>query len=282
MESLSKPINAFTVDLEDWFQGLTSTNPLIEQWPSFESRVVQATKQLLAILHSHNVKATFFTLGHVADYHPSLIEQIHDEGHEIGVHGYFHRFVSRLTPEEFGEELARGIQAISRITGEYPLGHRAPYFSINARTTWAFDVMKSHGLQYDSSVFPVRGLLYGFPEAPRFPYQLHEHGLTEFPVSTIQLGKTNWPMGGGFYTRALPYPVIQWAVKRLNQQGQPAILYIHPWEIDVEQRYNQITVRERISHYHGRRNLARKLDRLFTDFQFEPLRNLLKTGVTST
>ena len=138
--------NAFTVDLEDWFQGLTSTNPQIERWPEFESRVEPATDNLLALLRNQHVKATFFVLGYVADRHPALIERIVDGGHEIGVHGYYHRFVYRLTPDEFANELELSIAAVERITGRQPLGHRAPYFSVNGTTPWAFSIMQAHGL----------------------------------------------------------------------------------------------------------------------------------------
>ena len=126
--------NALTIDLEDWFQGLTSTNSRVDLWPGLESRVVPATEYLLDILREHGVRATFFVLGYVAEQYPTLIERVATEGHEIGVHGYFHRFVSRLTPELFAEELERSVRAVERITGEKPLGHRAPYFSINAST----------------------------------------------------------------------------------------------------------------------------------------------------
>ncbi len=262
------PLNIFTVDLEDWFQGLTSTNPQIDRWPTLESRVVQATQQLLRILRTYRVQATFFVLGYVADRHPGLIEEICADGHEIGVHGYYHRFVYRLTPDEFTQELEQGVAAVERITGQRPLGHRAPYFSVNATTPWAFACLEKLGFRYDSSVFPTRNLLYGFPGAPRFPYQVEGARLQEFPVSTLQWRGAPFPILGGFYTRLLPYSVTRWAIRRLHQQGQPAITYIHPWEIDTGQHYKQVTPRERITHYHGRRGLAAKLHRLFADFRF--------------
>ena len=271
-------MNALTVDLEEWFQGLTSTNPLVEQWDSFESRVVPATRRLLDILRRHQVQATFFVLGRVADRHPALIERICAEGHEVGVHGYNHCFVWRLTPAEFACELERTIAAVTRITGERPLGHRAPYFSLNAKTPWAFDVLQAQGLRYDSSVFPTRNLLYGYPGAPRFPYRVKGHDLVEFPLSTVRLAGANWPIAGGFYLRALPYAFIHKGITRLNRQGQPAVMYIHPWELDLGQRYNRVTWREQITHYHGRSRLEGKLHRLLSDFQFGPLRNLLGIG----
>lgn len=271
------PINAFTVDLEDWFQGLTSTNPRVEKWPAFESRVVSATALLLELLRTYRVQATFFVLGYVADQYPALVERIRADGHEIGVHGYFHRFVSRLTPDEFARELEQSRRAVERITGETPLGHRAPYFSVNANTAWVFDILQAQGLRYDSSFFPMRTILYGFAEAPRFPHRLAGFTLMEFPISTIRLGGLNWPIAGGFYLRALPYAFIRWGIARLNRQGQPAIMYLHPWELDLGQRYNRVTPRERITHYHGRRGLVEKLQRLFTDFRFCSLDTLIKS-----
>ena len=200
---LNMPLNAFTVDLEDWFQGLTSTNPKIDQWPQFESRVVPATQRLLAILRQHEVRATFFVLGYVADHHSELIEAIQADGHEIAVHGYWHYYVSRLSAAEFSDEIARSLETITAISGEQPVGHRAPYFSVNSKTPWVFDVLREHGFRYDSSIFPIRNGYYGFPGMPRFPYR-DESGLMEFPPSTIRFGGNNWPMAGGFYVRMLP------------------------------------------------------------------------------
>jgi polysaccharide deacetylase family protein (PEP-CTERM system associated) len=268
------PKNAFTVDLEDWFQGLTSTNPQVDRWPTFESRVVPATRLLLETLRRHKVQATFFVLGYTANQHPALIEQIRAEGHELGIHGYHHRFVNRLAAAQFAEEVERSLETVARITGEAPLGHRAPYFSINAQTPWAFEVLERFGLRYDSSVFPMRSLLYGYPGAPALPGPLPAHKLIEFPVSTIKLAGLTWPIGGGFYLRALPYPLVRRGIARLNRQGHPAILYLHPWELDLEQRYSQVTPRERLTHYSGRRHLAGKLERLFSEFRFGPLKAL--------
>lgn len=264
-------LNAFTVDLEDWFQGLTSTNSRVDLWPTLESRVVAATHRLLEILADHDVQATFFVLGYVADQHPGLIERIRAAGHEIGLHGYYHRFVSRMSAGEFAAELARGIVAVRRASGEAPIGHRAPYFSIDGSTPWAFDILAAHGMRYDSSVFPMRTTLYGFPEAPRFPYRVNGGALMEFPVSTVRAGGRTWPMAGGFYLRALPYAAVRAAIRRLNAEGQPAIMYMHPWELDTGQRYRQVTLRERITHYHGRRRLEGKLHQLLGEFRFGPL-----------
>ena len=268
------PINVFTVDLEEWFQGLTSTNCQPARWDALESRVVVATEQLLAILAQYGVQATFFVLGHVADRHPALIERIAAAGHEIGIHGYWHRFVYQLTSAEFAAEIEQSIAAVARITGQTPQGHRAPYFSVNATTLWAFTTLAAQGLRYDSSVFPIRNMLYGFPGAPRLPYKivaLPGQELWELPASTVVVAGRKWPVAGGFYMRAMPYAVTRAALRRLNRAGEPAMIYIHPWEIDLGQHYNQVTPRERITHYQGRRGLVAKLHRLFTDFRFAPM-----------
>ena len=281
MSYKKRQLNAFTVDLEEWFQGLTSTNPLVDQWPAFESRVVQATQRLLALLSEQQVSATFFVLGYIADVHPALIETICAEGHEISAHGYYHRFVSRLTADEFAQELDQTIEALYRITGDSPIGHRAPYFSLNASTPWAFEVLESRGFQYDSSVFPTRNMLYGFPAAPRFPYKVEGHQLYEFPATTMSFAGVKWPMAGGFYNRAMPYAVIRHTVRQVNNLGEPAVIYVHPWELDTGQVYGQVTSRERITHYYGRRGLEKKLRRLLSEFRFGTLQELYSDMATS-
>ncbi len=268
-------LNAFTVDLEDWFQGLTSTNPRVDQWPTFESRVVPATRKLLRLLHAYNVQATFFVLGYVADRQPDLIAEIHDEGHEIASHGYYHRFVYKLSPDEFLRDIAMSSEAILRASGVYPTGFRAPYFSVTAETSWVYDYLAAAGIRYDASVFPTRNMLYGWPDAPRYPFREARTGLLEFPGSTIEVGNVPLPMSGGFYMRVLPYMLVKQALRTLNAQRHPAIIYVHPWELDTGQDYPHVTARERITHYYGRRSIERKLERLLTDFRFGPIAELI-------
>jgi polysaccharide deacetylase family protein (PEP-CTERM system associated) len=284
------PGNVFTVDLEDWYQGLTSTNSREQLWPSLEERVVEATRSLLSLLAQYNVRATFFVLGKVAEQHPGLIEEVAAAGHEIGVHGYMHRFVNRLTPAEFARELEQGSEAVQRITGTVPLGHRAPYFSIDGGSLWSLDVLQEQGFKYDSSFFPVRNMLYGYAGAPRAPHRvgpLPEQGsqqgrqrqgdqrLVEFPVSTLRVGRHIIPFAGGFYMRSWPYVLIRSAIHRVRREGLPAILYLHPWELDLDQPRPKVTMRERVTHYHGRRSLRGKLEKLLSEFQFGPLCGLL-------
>lgn len=269
-------LNALTVDLEDWYHGLTSTNRRPHLWPGLESRVEGSTDRLLALLAEHDVRATFFVLGAVAEQHRDVVRRVATAGHEIGVHGYGHQDIRQLTPAQFAAELERALEVLAPLVKQTIIGHRGPYFSIDGQTLWALEVLRETGFQYDSSFFPTRTLLYGYPEAPRWPHRLGDrNGLMEFPISTVRFGGFNWPIAGGFYTRALPYSLIRRGIAQLNRQGHPAILYVHPWELDTGQRYDQVTPRERVTHYHGRRGLERKLHRLLEEFEFAPLRELL-------
>jgi polysaccharide deacetylase family protein (PEP-CTERM system associated) len=274
-------VNAFTIDLEDWFQGLTSTNPQPERWDSYEARVEANTLRLLALLDGFGVRATFFVLGHVAARYPDLIRHIAGAGHEVGVHGYWHLKVHRLTPERFVAELDRALEVLTPLVSQPIIGHRAPYFSINGQSLWALDVLLEKGFRYDSSFFPTRNMLYGYPDSPRFPHRLGPGGLVEFPVSTAQWLGISWPIAGGFYVRVLPYFVVRRGIRQLNRQGQPAIMYMHPWELDTDQDYRRVTLRERVTHYHGRRRLDRKLRQLFTEFKFSPLSSLLDSEMST-
>ncbi|MFW6082578.1 MAG: XrtA system polysaccharide deacetylase, partial [Chloroflexota bacterium] len=269
-------INAFTVDLEDWYHGLTSTNRRPALWPGLESRVVSNTERLLDILAEHDVRATFFVLGEVAGQYPDLVRRVAAEGHEISVHGHAHADIRTLTPKRFGSELDQALAVLTPLATQPIVGHRAPYFSIDESTLWSLDVLAERGFTYDSSMFPTRNMLYGYPGAPRFPHRLDgSNGLVEFPASTARFLRINWPIAGGFYVRTLPYSIIRWGIRSLNRQGQPAIMYVHPWELDLDQPMRAASLRERITHYSGRRSLESKLRQLLQEFEFGPLREMV-------
>jgi polysaccharide deacetylase family protein (PEP-CTERM system associated) len=275
-------LNGLTVDLEDWYQGLTSTGRQIDQWSTYESRVVESTGRLLSILEQAGVKGTFFVLGYVADQFPGLVRQVADAGHEIGLHSYYHRQISWLTPEEFRADTLRGRQAVERASGTKVVGYRAPMFSVNRSTLWALEVLYELGFQYDSSVFPTRNMLYGFPDAPRHAYRpLGRDRFVEFPVSTVRMFGINWPVAGGFYLRALPYSIIKWGLRQVNREGRPAVIYLHPWDLDADQPYPSPTLRERFTHYFHLRQAERKLGALLCDFQFGPMADLLDRVVVN-
>lgn len=278
-------LNGLSVDLEDWYQGLTSTSQRVDRWPEFEDRVVDSTDRLLSLLAQARVHATFFVLGYVAGEFPDLVRRVAEAGHEIALHGYYHRQVYRLTPDAFREDVLRGREVVEAASGQRPIGYRAPMFSINRSALWALEVLRDLGFHYDSSVFPTRNMLYGYPDAPRFAYQpLPENGtgrrFVEFPLSTVRLLGVNWPLAGGFYLRTLPYPLFAAGLRRLNRQGHPAIIYFHPWEMDPGHPRPNPTLRERFTHYHNLDRMETKLARLFEEFDFAPLSTLLQEQQT--
>lgn len=269
--------NALTFDVEDWYQGLTSTSENIAQWANFESRVERNSEFILDKLSTANVKATFFILGFVAEQFPQLIKKISNEGHEIGLHSYFHRKVNKLTRDQFILDVKDTLMVVEQAGGKKVVGFRAPMFSIDHNASWALEVLMERGFQYDSSIFPIRNRYYGAPDAPRFPYRpLNNHPFYEVPVSTAKKFGINWPIGGGFYFRALPYRLFRNEIKRLNNQGKPAVLYFHPWEFDREQPFQRVTIREKITHFYGRDRLEEKFTRLLEDFKFGPVIDLLE------
>jgi polysaccharide deacetylase family protein (PEP-CTERM system associated) len=268
-------LNALTIDLEDWYQGLTSTSQQVERWPEFEDRVEESTGRLLELLCGAGVHATFFVLGYVAAKFPALVRRVSEAGHEIALHGYYHRKVYRLTPDEFRADLLRGREVVEAACDRPVTGYRAPMFSINRSALWALEVLRDAGFRFDSSIFPTRNMLYGFPDAPRFPFRPFAGAeFVEYPLSTVRLLGANWPVAGGFYLRALPYPLLRWALRRLNREGHPAIVYLHPWELDPGHPRPHPTPRERVTHYTNLHRTRAKLSALLRDFQFAPLTQL--------
>lgn len=269
--------NALTFDIEDWYQGLTSTSENIEQWANFESRVEKNSEFILDKLTTANIKATFFILGYVAEHCPRLIKTISGEGHEIGLHGYYHRKVNQLRSDQFIRDIQKTLLIVEETSGKKVVGFRAPMFSIDRDSMWALEVLKDMGFRYDSSVYPIRNRYYGAPDAPRFAYRpFKNHGFYEIPVSTTRIFGKNWPVGGGFYFRAIPYPLFRHEINRLNNQGKPAVLYFHPWEFDLEQPYQKVTLREKVTHFYGRKGLEGKFTQLLKDFKFGPVSELIK------
>jgi polysaccharide deacetylase family protein (PEP-CTERM system associated) len=273
-------LNAFSVDVEDWYQ-VSDFEDVVSRdaWGSYESRVVRNTERILGLLDEHGVKGTFFVLTWNAERHPDLVRRIARAGHEVASHGHWHRLVFEQTPAEFREDLARSKGLLEDLTGEPVLGYRAPSFSLTTRSLWALDVMMAAGLRYDSSIFPVSDRLYGIPGARRFPFAIRRDGdreLIEFPMSTARLLGRNWPLGGGAYLRVLPYPYLRWGMRQVNAAGQPALVYLHPWEVDPGQPRQSSRGKRGISvHYVNLAGTEARLRRLLRDFEFAPVRQVL-------
>lgn len=274
-------LNALTFDIEDYYQVEAFKDYIrYEEWPQYESRVVENTQKITAILNQCNVKATFFTLGWVAERFPHMVKHITDDGHEIATHGYSHQMVYTQTPEVFEDDLAKSIAVLEEITGQKVIGYRAPTYSIIKESFWAFDILIKHNLLYDSSIFPINHDRYGVPDSERFPYQIRgENGRTilEFPLSTLRFWKWNFPIAGGGYLRLFPYWIIKLGLQRLNRQQQPGVVYLHPWELDPEQpRIPNIPYTTKIRHYINLHSTSIKLHKLLRDFEFAPIREVLK------
>jgi polysaccharide deacetylase family protein (PEP-CTERM system associated) len=272
--------NAFSVDVEDWYQ-VSDFEGVVEfgAWDRHESRVVRNTERVLALLDEHQVKGTFFVLSWNAERHPELIRRIADAGHEIASHGYRHRLIYEQTRAEFRDDVMRSKKVLEDATGTAVLGYRAPSFSLTQASLWALDVLLECGFQYDSSIFPIADRLYGIPNARRLPFAIRTDGgrqLLEFPMSTARAAGRNWPLGGGAYLRLLPYRYMRWGIRRVNREGAPALVYVHPWELDPEQpRIKTRGKRGLSTHYVNLRRTEGKLRRLLQDFPFEPARDVL-------
>jgi polysaccharide deacetylase family protein (PEP-CTERM system associated) len=266
--------NALTIDFEDWYQGLEIP---VADWGGFEDRILPVALRLLALLADADARATFFVLGYVAERHPSLVRQIAAAGHEIATHGYSHTPVYRQTPAQFRDELRCSIQILEELTQQRVLGHRAPFFSITARSLWALDVLGELGLVYDSSIFPVRNHRYGIEDAPRWPYEVSggPAKLMEFPITTWQFCGRNLPVAGGAYFRIFPYPIIAHAFRAINRAGRPGVFYLHPWELDPHHPRIPLPARIGMTHYFNLKATEGRLRRLLREFHFAPMREVL-------
>lgn len=263
--------NILTIDLEEWFHA-NYHDDVFDPHKTYEVRIIQNTERLLALFAEHQAKATFFVLGHVAAQHPSLIRKIAEAGHELASHGYAHQLIYQQTPAVFKEDVSQAKKRVEDLVGKSVKGYRAPSWSITAKSLWVWEILEELGFFYDASVFPIKTYLYGLPSSPRFPYHPLYKGRTlkllEVPSSTVRVFKKNIPFAGGFYFRALPYPLIAQGIKTVNKEGQPAIVYLHPREIDPRQPRLPLKPKESLIHYFGLRQCAQKLVRLLKKFQF--------------
>ncbi len=263
--------NALSVDVEDWFHVGAFENVIRrEDWPALDCRVERNSDFILQMFDDAGVKGTFFTLGWVAERYPALMRRIVDQGHEVASHGYDHKRVFTMQPADFAADLAKTRSLLEDVTGQAVTGYRAPSFSIDKRTPWAHEVLGEAGYAYSSSVAPVVHDHYGWPEAPRFAFRPKGAGsLLELPVTTARFAGRTLAAGGGGFFRMLPYAFSRWAIRQVNAQARPAILYFHPWEIDPGQpRVANAPLRSRLRHYTNLSVMADKLRRLIKDFEW--------------
>ena len=262
--------NALTIDVEDYFQVSAFDRHISrDDWERRECRVERNVDRILEMLAEHGIKATFFTLGWIAERYPQVVRSIVAQGHELASHGYGHHRVTDLTPAAFDADIRRAKSILEDLCGTAVVGYRAPSFSIGATNLWALDTLGRAGYRYSSSIYPIRHDHYGMPDAPRFKHEVNAD-LIEIPVTTLRLFNRNLPSSGGGYFRLLPYAMSRWMLSRVNTvDRQAAVFYFHPWEIDVEQpRVAGIGAKTRFRHYVNLQRTERRLQQLFADFSW--------------
>ncbi len=262
-----------SVDVEDYFQ-VSAFAPHIrrEDWEHLPCRVERNVDVILGLLDEAGARATFFTLGWIAERHPQVVRRIVDNGHELASHGYGHQRASELEPAAFREDITRAKRLLEDLGGVAVRGYRAPSFSINRDNWWAVAELEDAGYEYSSSIYPVRHDHYGMPDAPRFPHRPNgDAGILELPPTTLPLLGRNLPAAGGGWFRLLPYEMSRWMLRRVHAQDQaPCMFYFHPWEVDPGQpRQAGLTARTRFRHYVNLQRMQGRLRRLLNDFEWD-------------
>ena len=265
--------NAMSVDVEDYFQ-VSAFAPHIrrEDWDSLPCRVERNVDAILGLLDEADSKATFFTLGWIAERYPQVVRRIVDGGHELASHGYGHQRASDLTPAAFRDDITHAKRLLEDLGGVAIRGYRAPSFSINQDNWWAVEELENAGYVYSSSIYPVKHDHYGMPGAPRFPNRPNgAAGILELPPTTLPLMGRNLPAAGGGWFRLLPYEVSRWMLRRVNAQDQaPCMFYFHPWELDAGQpRQLGISAKTRFRHYVNLQRMPGRLRQLLNDFEWD-------------
>jgi polysaccharide deacetylase family protein (PEP-CTERM system associated) len=277
-----KVVNAITIDVEDWFH-VSRFSSIIDKshWPYMESRVVGNIHRILRLLRNYNVKATFFILAWIAEHHPEIVWDIKKGGHEIGTHGYSHSLIYEQSREEFSYDLIKSLNVLKIILGNSVISYRAPSFSINPQTLWAFEVLKENGIEIDSSLFPIHHDLYGEFISPTifFKIPVHNNGyIIECPVATVPIANRNFPIAGGGYLRMFPIWIIERGIRSLNKKGISAVVYFHPWEMDTGLPRIAAGWKDRLLHYNNIDSTEKKLVRLLSKFTFSTLKDVVSSN----
>jgi len=272
--AIVRPLHGMSVDVEDWYQSTLDPNA------ELSDRFEQSTDKVLRAFSAAGIKATFFVLGLAAEKAPRLVRAIADAGHEVQSHGYGHVEVFKLSEDAFRQDVVRAKAVLEDILGTEIFGFRAPFFSIDERTPWAFDVLAETGHRYDSSIFPIKMRWYGingYPPEPRIVETPRGRRIVEMPIACFNCLGRRWPVGGGGYFRLWPYWVIRRAFRQLDRLGRPGVVYMHPCEYDpTEMRSyrNVVPLKTRLRQGLGRSRFPRKVDRLLEEFRFGPLREV--------
>ena len=265
--------NAMSIDVEDYFQ-VSAFAPHIrrDEWDTLPCRIERNVDLILELLDEAKAKATFFTLGWIAERYPQVVHRILEQGHELASHGYWHQRASDLTPAEFRHDITHAKQILEDLGGVAVNGYRAPSFSINRDNWWAVHELEQAGYLYSSSIYPVKHDHYGMPDAPRFANRPNGlAGILELPPTTVPLFGRNLPAAGGGWFRLLPYQASRWMLHRVNVQEQaPCMFYFHPWEVDHAQpRPAGLSAKTRFRHYVNLHRMPGRLKKLLADFEWD-------------
>ncbi len=274
--------NVVSVDVEDYFHAEVFSGVVDRsRWDSYASRVEGNTRRLLELLGDLNLHGTFFVLGWVAERFPGLVREIAAGGHELACHSYWHRLIYKLDRAEFREDTRRAKNVIEQAAGQPVYGYRAPTYSVIDRSVWALEILAELGFTYDSSIYPIRHDRYGMPGAPRSPFRFQTPSgpMTEFPITTFRLAGHNMPVGGGGYLRLLPRLYTRMGLQRVQKEGVPIVIYIHPWEVDPEQPTLPVSLKSRLRHY---TNLSRTFDRFQSVLQAGKYTSFRESGLADS
>jgi polysaccharide deacetylase family protein (PEP-CTERM system associated) len=273
--------NALTIDVEEYFHPAEVQAGLGDRaWTSLPYRVEAQVDRIMELLDQHDVTATFFVLGWVAEHQPKVVRSIAAAGHELACHSYAHRLVYKMTPDEFRADTRRAVAAIEDASGVRPVAYRAPSYSITSTSLWALDTLVECGFRYDSSVYPISHDRYGIPGFSRHACVLEtgKGPIMEIPPATVQVGRDGVaPIGGGGYLRLLPYRYTAAGIRRVNKtEGTPVCIYFHPWEIDPDQPKLATGMVSRLRTYTGLRTMIAKLEWLLSEFEFSTLTDVYR------
>jgi polysaccharide deacetylase family protein (PEP-CTERM system associated) len=265
-------INAFTVDLEDWYQGIELP---YDQWRLYPSRLEIGLERILSLMDQAGVKATFFVLGWIAQQHPELIKKIAQHGHELGSHGFSHEKVYHQTPETLRADIRKTRQYIQNITGQPLVVHRSPFFSITSTNLWALQVLAEEGITIDCSISPIKTWRYGIRGCPDDIFSINDVGITEYPVSAFYVFKKRWAIGGAYF-RILPYRFTRAAIRKRQRAGKSTMFYVHPWEYDPDHPKAPMEWKAKLTHYARLRKMLPYTHYLFKDFKFNTVSGAIK------
>lgn len=277
-------MNILTFDIEEWYLEKELFGDRKAMYLVYEQRL----DDVLNLLETHNVKATFFCVGMLAKLFPDVVKKIASRGHEIGCHSNRHTWLTTMDETALHADTADAIHALEDVVGQKVISYRAPAFSITADNKWAFDVLAECGIENDASIFPATRDFGGYPSFPYDTPCIIKHGdvtMHEFPVPMTSLLGRRVPFSGGGYIRVLPYHYVH----RTMQHRDYTICYFHLKDL-IDERVGLLSKADYEDYFHEEGSLKNRLSRYVKDNisggdAFKTLCHLMKdftmTGIPS-